>query len=119
MPGKEGSQQANALKTLLYYPCILGENRKWFYNLGATNRATDKDQVDANFRCFSKLMLSGPKTGSGSPSFWNEECFFNTFHLFGVLVPVSGLTEVQVLHASMQKKFSERQSDRQEIDLLR
>ena len=31
---------------------------------------------------------------------------------------MSGLTEVQVLHVSMQKEFSERQSDRQEIDLL-
>ena len=33
--------------------------------------------------------------------------------------PVSGLTEVQVLHVSTQKEFSERQSDGQEIDLLR
>ena len=32
---------------------------------------------------------------------------------------VSGPTEVQVLHASVQKEFSERQSDRQEIDVLR
>ena len=31
---------------------------------------------------------------------------------------MSGLTEVQVLCASVQKEFSERQSDRQEIDLL-
>ena len=32
--------------------------------------------------------------------------------------PVSGLTEVQVLHVSAQKEFSERQSDMQEVDLL-
>ena len=32
---------------------------------------------------------------------------------------MSGLTEVQVLQVSAQKEFSERQSDRQEIDLLR
>ena len=32
---------------------------------------------------------------------------------------MSGLTEVQVLYASAQKEFSERQSDRQEINLLR
>ena len=32
---------------------------------------------------------------------------------------MSGLTEVQVLYASVQKEFSERQSDRQEIGLLR
>ena len=32
---------------------------------------------------------------------------------------MSGLTEVQVLHVSVQKELSERQSDRQEIDLLR
>ena len=31
---------------------------------------------------------------------------------------MSGLTEVQVLHASAQKEFSERQSDRKEIHLL-
>ena len=31
----------------------------------------------------------------------------------------SGLTEPQVFCASAQKEFSERQSDRQEIDLLR
>ena len=33
--------------------------------------------------------------------------------------PVSRLTEVLVLHVSEQKEFSERQGDRQEIDLLR
>ena len=33
--------------------------------------------------------------------------------------PVSELTEIQALGASVQKEFSERQSDRQEIDLLR
>ena len=32
---------------------------------------------------------------------------------------MSGLTEVQGLHVSAQKEFSERQGDRQEIDLLR
>ena len=32
---------------------------------------------------------------------------------------VFGLTEAQVLCVSAKKKFSERQSDRQEIDLLR
>ena len=32
---------------------------------------------------------------------------------------MSGLTEVQVHLASAQKEFNERQSDRQEIDLLR
>ena len=32
---------------------------------------------------------------------------------------MSGLTEVQVLKVSMWKEVSERQSDRQEIDLLR
>ena len=41
------------------------------------------------------------------------------FHSLGGLVPVSGLTEVQVLHVSAQKEFSERQSDRPEIGLLR
>ena len=32
---------------------------------------------------------------------------------------MSGLTEVQVLNVSMWKEVSERQSDRQEIDLLK
>ena len=32
---------------------------------------------------------------------------------------MSGLTEVHVLLASVQKEFTERQSDRQGIDLLR
>ena len=31
---------------------------------------------------------------------------------------MSGLTDAQVLHVSAQKEFSERQSDRQETDLL-
>lgn len=31
---------------------------------------------------------------------------------------MSGLTEVQVLYVSVQKKFSERQSVRQGVDLL-
>ena len=34
-----------------------------------------------------------------------------------IIHPVSGLNEVQVLYASVQKEFSERPSDRQEIDL--
>ena len=42
----------------------------------------------------------------------------NIFHLFGALVLVSGLTEVQVLYVSAQKEFSKRQSDRQEMGLL-
>ena len=32
---------------------------------------------------------------------------------------VSGLNEAQVLDVSSQKEFSERQSDRQEVDFLR
>ena len=32
---------------------------------------------------------------------------------------MSGLTEVQVLGASVQKEFSERQSDKKEINILR
>ena len=31
---------------------------------------------------------------------------------------MSGLTEVQVLYASVQNEFSEKQSDSQEVDLL-
>ena len=38
--------------------------------------------------------------------------------LIRITHPMSGLTEAQVLHASSQKEFSERQGDRQEIDLL-
>ena len=39
--------------------------------------------------------------------------------LIRITHPVSGLTEVQFLHVSTQKELSERQSDQQEIDLLR
>ena len=42
--------------------------------------------MDTCFRCFSRLVLSDPRTGSGGPSFQNEECFINVFHLLGVLV---------------------------------
>ena len=43
------------------------------------------------------------------------------FVLFSLesLNPVSGISEVQVLCTSARKEFIERQSDRQEIDLLR
>ena len=42
-----------------------------------------------------------------------------TVFLIKITHLVSGLAEVQVLSVSAQKEFSERQSDRQEIDLLR
>lgn len=42
----------------------------------------------------------------------------NTSYLLGVLVLVSGLPEVQVFCVSPQKEYSERLSDREEIDLL-
>lgn len=64
----------------------LWENRKWFYSLGVENRATDKDQGRGKLVLFFKLVLSGPRTDSWGPSFQNEECFINIFHLLGVLV---------------------------------
>ena len=67
------------------------------YSFGVENKATDKDHGGGKLALFSKLVFSG----------------------FMVIFPVSGLTEVQVLHVSGQKEFSERQSDRQEVDLLR
>ena len=44
------------------------------------NSATDKDQGRGKLAFFSKLVFSGL---SGGPSFRNEECFINTFHLLG------------------------------------
>ena len=32
-------------------------------------------RVDASFHSSSKLVLSGPGTGSGGLPFWNKECF--------------------------------------------
>ena len=61
------------------------------------NRTADKDQGRGKLALFSKLVFSG----------------------LAVFLPMSELTEVQVLYASAQKEFSERKSDRQEIDLLR
>lgn len=56
----------------------------------------------------SKLVFSVPRTGCGGPS-WNEARFIKQFvHLLGVLVLVSGLTEVQVHCVSAQKEFGER-----------
>ena len=43
---------------------------------------------------------------------WTHGLLIRITHL------VSGLTEAQVLCVSAQKEFSERQSDRQEVDLL-
>ena len=65
-------QQANALKTVP----PLGETRRWAYSFAGENMATDKDQGEASLPSSSKLVFSGPRTGSGSPpSFWNKECF--------------------------------------------
>ena len=47
-----------------------------------------------------------------------EPTFF-FFPLIRITHMVSGLTEAQVLCVSAEKEFRERQSDRQEIDLLR
>ena len=49
----------------------------------------------------------------------NPDWDLNPRFLIRITHQVSGLTEVQVLPASEQKEFSERQSDREEIDLLR
>ena len=57
-------------------------------------------------------MFSGPRTGSGGPPLLYS-------FVGGVLVLVSGLTEVQVLCISGHKEFRERPSDRKEVNLLR
>ena len=62
---------------------------------------------------FQSWYLGGPRIGSEDPSIGMKNA-----SLVGDSVPMSGLTEVQVPHASTQKEFSERQSDRQEADLL-
>ena len=47
----------------------------------------------------------------------NPDWDLNPMFSIRITHPVSGVTEVQVLHTSSQKEFIERQSDRQEIDL--
>ena len=58
---------------------------------------------------WTSLKLSALTAGTHSQ---NTDWDLNPGH------PVSGLTEVQVLPASVQKEFSERPSERQEIDVL-
>ena len=70
LPDKRGHSRLKCLNNCAH----LGDNGRWFYNLGVKNRATDKDQ--GSFHCFSK---------AGDPSFWNEECLISVLHLLGVL----------------------------------
>ena len=49
----------------------------------------------------------------------NPDWDLNSWFLIRITQLVSGLTEVQVLHASVQKEFSKRHSDRQEIDFIK
>ena len=73
LPGKGGSQQANALETVP----SLEEIRRWFYSLGSGKQELGsqiKIKVEEMLHRFSKLVFSGPRTGSGGPPFWNEEC---------------------------------------------
>ena len=76
LPGKGGSQLANALKTV---PLLRRDGRRGFIVLGVKNRTTDKDQVEASVHCFqswcSMVWWS---------SFQNKECFINIFQLLGV-----------------------------------
>ena len=65
-PGKGGGvQQTNALKTLPPQPRkgLRGGFTAW----GVENRSIGKDQVEASLHCFSELVFSGPRTGSGGP----------------------------------------------------
>ena len=39
------------------------------------NKALEKDGVEVTFHCLSKLVFSGPRTGSDGPPLRNEECF--------------------------------------------
>jgi len=64
----------------------LGENKKWFYIRSGKYRPQIRIRGGVSLHCFSKLVLSVPRTGSGGPSFWNEECFINIFYLLGGLV---------------------------------
>ena len=73
LPGKGGSQQANALKTVP----PLGEVGRWFYSLGSEKWGSDK-RVEASLQSFQSW---------GSvvwwSSFWNKEGFINIFYLLG------------------------------------
>ena len=53
--------------------------RVWEWQIGPQIRI----RVQASLHSLSKLMLSIPRTGSGGPSFLNEECFIDILHLMG------------------------------------
>ena len=56
LPGKGGSQQAHASKTVP----PLGETGRWFYSLGSEKIGpTDKDQSGGQLALFSKLGFRG------------------------------------------------------------
>ena len=64
MPGKGGSQQANALKTVSPWVRLGGG----FIVSGVENRPSDKDQGPCKLSCSSKLVFSGPSdTGKMIP----------------------------------------------------
>ena len=77
--------------------------------------SVDKNQDRSKVALFLKVGVQQPQYW-----FWGSSFFIKQFlHLLCVLVLVSGLTEVQALHVSMEKEFSERQSDRQKSRLIK
>ena len=61
-------QQANALKTAP----PLGEKRRHFHSLGLGRGTQMSISGDASFHSSTELLLSGPRTGSGSPGMKNS-----------------------------------------------
>ena len=59
----------------------------WGVDLGLQTRIW----VEASLHCLSKLVFSGPRTGSGGPPSWNEKSFIKWFfHLLGTSVLQKG-----------------------------
>ena len=67
MPGKGGSQQAKALKTVPTHPPPYTPPQErlggGFIVLGGKNRAADKDQSRGKLALFSKLVFNGLPSG--------------------------------------------------------
>ena len=49
----------------------MGKNSNWEWETGPQIRI----KRDASLYSSSKLVLGGPRTRSGGPTFWNDECF--------------------------------------------
>ena len=107
-------RQSHSLK-----PNSLGEIWRWI----APQNFSLLVQISCETDSTNGLNLARTQTGTwthvpGLEPGLNPDGDLNSRFSIRTSRPVSGLTEVQGLPISAQKEFSERQSDRQEIELL-